>query len=101
MDVLDELLTCFRAWEPDACVVGNVRAKDAIEALTRLRAENEGLKKLLAQCLPQVRGNRGAWLQFRDDHTHPTALAVADERISECDALLRHVDHALAAKGEG
>ena len=41
MDVLDELIACCEAWEPDVCVLGNVRAGDAAQALRRLRAELE------------------------------------------------------------
>ena len=26
MDVIDELIACCEAWEPEVCVMGNVRA---------------------------------------------------------------------------
>ena len=41
MDVIDELIACCEAWEPEVCVMGNVRAGDAAQALRNLRAELE------------------------------------------------------------
>lgn len=37
--ILDELLTCLDAWEPQVRVMGNVRAGEAAQALRDLRAE--------------------------------------------------------------
>lgn len=37
-ETLQELLLCLRSWEPQVCVLGNVRADDAINAITALRS---------------------------------------------------------------
>ena len=37
MDVIDELIACCEAWEPEVCVMGNVRAGDAANRLRFLR----------------------------------------------------------------
>ena len=39
MDVIDELIACCEAWEPEVCVMGNVRAGEAAKALRGLRAD--------------------------------------------------------------
>lgn len=93
---------------------------DAANEIEVLRAENEALRAdiarhvqiaaeqaadiaqlhgLLTQCVPQIRGNRGAWVRFHDD-VNLEGQAVADERLAECDDLLRRVNKALAAKGD-
>lgn len=42
VDVADALQECAEAWEPDVCVLGNVRARDVIAVCERLReAERE------------------------------------------------------------
>ena len=91
MNVLDELLTCFSAWEPDVRVVGNVRAKDATEAITRLRAE-------LAECKRQ-----SVRLYNSGYHAgHHDTVEGCYTHILPCDMSTYHDDvvAALAAKGE-
>ena len=39
MDVIDELIAYCEAWEPEVCVMGNVRAGEAAKALRGLRAD--------------------------------------------------------------
>ncbi len=39
MDVINELIACCEAWEPEVCVMGNVRAGEAAKALRGLRAD--------------------------------------------------------------
>ncbi len=39
MDVIDELIAHCEAWEPEVCVMGNVRAGEAAKALRGLRAD--------------------------------------------------------------
>lgn len=107
---------CFARCEAD-CVCDHDWTPPEV---TQLRAENELLRQdigrhvaiaaeqaaeiaqlhgLLTQCVPQIRGNRGAWVRFHDD-ANLAGQAVADERLAECDDLLRRVNKALAAKEE-
>ena len=57
MDTIDEMLACFKSWEPAVRVLGNIRAQDAIEAIETLRAE-------LAECREKCAAE--AWVHYMD-----------------------------------
>jgi len=42
-----DLAACLKTWEPDARVVGNVRAGDILKALTTLAAERDAATRAL------------------------------------------------------
>ncbi len=41
-----DIIECCRSWEPDACILGNVRAGDAVSAFNNLLESADELKKL-------------------------------------------------------
>ena len=116
MDIVDKLAALHRA----ARQVGGVQPQtlgfetwqlrasgntlyaliEAAEEIKDLRAECETLLGLLSKCVPQIVSNRETWLEFRDEHTSPDVLAIADRYIAECDELFLAISTALAAKGE-
>ena len=92
MDVLDQMVACCEAWEPQACVMENVRAGEAARALRDLRAALAAIKrirvKLGSHHGPTLNGH-WFWLVPADD--------FAEEAIRKC--LPTEID--AARKGEG
>ena len=88
MDVINELIACCEAWEPDVRVMGNVRAGEAAQALRALRAE-------LAECSAVIEAARC----IRHWHDAPNeGMVVSGSHVRELWKALNNYD--AARKGE-
>lgn len=97
MDVIDELIACCEAWEPEVCVMGNVRAGEAAKALRGLRAD---LTMAGAFHKAAVAQRNSAWEEIEHLRAENQALREALECIAGGEIYPREVAReALAAKG--
>jgi hypothetical protein len=85
-ETLRELLACCEAWEPTACVMGNVRAGDAADALRAALAEQEPTQEQVL--------DRGPWAARKsqwgvriesDDFEHDVSLHLSGDFASDED----------------
>jgi hypothetical protein len=83
---ISDLIECFAAWEPDVRVLGNVRAGDAYNAVTALRArvaELEGEAKTSDMMHDSIQDHSYRWIEaLKDDIREIYALRGEDPEIS-------------------
>lgn len=110
VDVADALQECAEAWEPDVCVLGNVRARDVIAVCERLReAERERDEARAALALEErlkleacnqaeTEAARAEAAEARWHAEHATALEAlrqaeaAEARVAELTATLTEIN---------
>jgi hypothetical protein len=105
MDVIDELIACCEAWEPEVCVMGNVRAGEAAKALRGLRAD---LTMAGAFHKAAVAQRNSAWeeidrLRRAEGHSVATALGQQETieglraELAECIVALEKIANPISA----
>ena len=59
--------------------------------------ERDALRTLVARCVRQVNGNRGAWEDMAEPWS-PDAKTARAKAMAECDALLADIERVLGGK---